>query len=234
MVISLNSFLDTNVLIGYIFSCDSLFKHSKEYIFKSKSNYYSQHVKTEMKKIYSRKNLEFEDFFLKLYFEIEQYDDMYFLSKSKIVKMIYGLDTIGKLNQRDMELSFDKIWEFFEFGENQEVMMIKLKFGDYISQFESLHNLRKNFIFKTLNLVPNHTKKDKSILDKIKKENLRDELLHAYDEDILFDANEFCKNNKDLKLIFVSADQNFIKAIDILMEYLCFDDCVNLIEFSNN
>ena len=214
MVISLNSFLDTNVLIGYIFSCDSLFKHSKEYIFKSKSNYYSQHVKTEMKKIYSRKNLEFEDFFLKLYFEIEQYDDMYFLSKSKIVKMIYGLDTIGKLNQRDMELSFDKIWEFFEFGENQEVMMIKLKFGDYISQFESLHNLRKNFIFKTLNLVPNHTKKDKS--------------------DILFDANEFCKNNKDLKLIFVSADQNFIKAIDILMEYLCFDDCVNLIEFSNN
>ena len=234
MVISLNSFLDTNVLIGYIFSCDSLFKHSKEYIFKSKSNYYSQHVKTEMKKIYSRKNLEFEDFFLKLYFEIEQYDDMYFLSKSKIVKMIYGLDTIGKLNQRDMELSFDKIWEFFEFGESQEVMMIKLKFGDYISQFESLHNLRKNFIFKTLNLVPNHTKKDKSILDKIKKENLRDELLHAYDEDILFDANEFCKNNKDLKLIFVSADQNFIKAIDILMEYLCFDDCVNLIEFSNN
>lgn len=234
MVISLNSFLDTNVLIGYIFSCDSLFKHSKEYIFKSKSNYYSQHVKTEMKKIYSRKNLEFEDFFLKLYFEIEQYDDMYFLSKSKIVKMIYGLDTIGKLNQRDMELSFDKIWEFFEFGENQEVMMIKLKFGDYISQFESLHNLRKNFIFKTFNLVPNHTKKDKSILDKIKKENLRDELLHAYDEDILFDANEFCKNNKDLKLIFVSADQNFIKAIDILMEYLCFDDCVNLIEFSNN
>ncbi len=234
MVISLNSFLDTNVLIGYIFSCDSLFKHSKEYIFKSKSNYYSQNVKTEMKKIYYRKNLEFEDFFLKLYFEIEQYDDMYFLSKSKIVKMIYGLDTIGKLNQRDMELSFDKIWEFFEFGENQEVMMIKLKFGDYISQFESLHNLRKNFIFKTLNLVPNHTKKDKSILDKIKKENLRDELLHAYDEDILFDANEFCKNNKDLKLIFVSADQNFIKAIDILMEYLCFDDCVNLIEFSNN
>lgn len=61
--------------------------------------------------------------------------------------MIYGLDTIGKLNQRDMELSFDKIWEFFEFGENQEVMMIKLKFGDYISQFESLHNIKEKFHF---------------------------------------------------------------------------------------
>ena len=72
-----------------------------------------------------------------------------------------------------------------------------------------------------------------------KEKNLLSSLIDYHSDEILFGfikekIYEFCKNNKDLKLIFVSADQNFIKAIDILMEYLCFDDCVNLIEFSNN
>ena len=85
-----------------------------------------------------------------------------------------------------------------------------------------------------MKIVPNHTKKDKIILDKIKQENLRSNLLHGADEEILFDANEFCKNNPDLNLKFVSADQDFLKAIDILMDFLCIDESINLVEFSNN
>lgn len=83
-------------------------------------------------------------------------------------------------------------------------------------------------------LIPNHVHKDEKILDIIEKENLRDGLLHNSDEEILFDANEFAKNNKDLNLKFVTADQRFFEAITILKEYLSFGDCINLMEFSSN
>ena len=68
----------------------------------------------------------------------------------------------------------------------------------------------------------------------IEKEKLKDYLLHGSDENILFDANEFCKNKPELNLKFVSADQDFLKAINILMEYLCIGDCINLLEFKQN
>ena len=85
-----------------------------------------------------------------------------------------------------------------------------------------------------MKLVPNHTKKDKVILDKIKKENLREGSLHGSDENILFDANEFACRNPNLNLSFVSADKDFLRAIGILLEYLCFDEAIDLMEFSNN
>lgn len=83
-------------------------------------------------------------------------------------------------------------------------------------------------------MIDNHKNKDKTILEVIEKENLREELLHNSDEEILFDANEFAKNKSDLDLKFVTADQRFFEAITILKEYLSFGDCINLMEFSSN
>ena len=81
--------------------------------------------------------------------------------------------------------------------------------------------------------IPNHIKKDKQILDMIKKENLRHDFLYDEDENILFDVNEYCNKNKHLNLKFVSVDQDFLKAIEILMEYLCINECINLGKFKN-
>ncbi|MDO5810726.1 MAG: hypothetical protein Q4Q37_06485 [Methanobrevibacter sp.] len=72
--------------------------------------------------------------------------------------------------------------------------MIKLKLNEFIQNFEGFHRLRRNNIFNLLVFVSSHTEKDKNILDKIENENLR-EYLHGEDEDILFDANEYCINN---------------------------------------
>jgi hypothetical protein len=56
--------------------------------------------------------------------------------------------------------------------------------------------------------------------------------LHDEDENILFDANEFCRNNMKLNLQFVSADQDFLKVIEILKDYLCIKEYVNLMELN--
>lgn len=112
--------------------------------------------------------------------------------------------------------------------------MIKSNLNTFLRNFNSLNFTRKNNILNKLILIDNHKNKDKTILELIEKENLRDGLLHGSDEEILFDANEFAKNNKDLNLKFVTADQRFFEAITILKEYLSFGDCINLIEFSSN
>ncbi len=230
----MNSFLDSNVIIGYIFCLDSLFEVSREFIFKSENNYFSDNVKMEVEKVFIRKCDVFNRFLFDLFYEIEKYDDFKFLTMQELYYPINYLTNVEKLKIEDMHIIFDKIWKSFDFGESQEVFLIKLKFKKFINDFEGNHRLRKGIIFNNMKLVPNHSKKDKVVLDKIKNEHLRKALLHESDENILFDANEFACRNPNLDLKFVSADEDFLKAIDILMQYLCIDETINLKEFSNN
>lgn len=230
----MGSFLDSNVLIGYIFCLDNSFDISKEYIFKSNNNYYSNNVKTEVNNVFNRKNFEYSNFLEKLNSRLYEFDDSYFMSCENFHKYINTMNDIGKFKHQDMHLAFEKIWNLFDFGENQEIMILKLKFDNFINEFYGFNLKRKVDLFHQLILIPNHVHKDEKILDIIEKENLRDGLLHNSDEEILFDANEFAKNNKDLNLKFVTADQRFFEAITILKEYLSFGDCINLMEFSSN
>lgn len=138
-----------------------------------------------------------------------------------------------KFDVEDMRYALRIIWDKLGFDDFHDAFDVKNKFTVFQKDFQSIHNDNKKKTFDFLKIVPNHSIKDKKILDKINKENLNDELLHGSDEDILFDANEYCKNHPELNLKFVSGDQNFLKAINILMDYLCIDKCVNVWEFSN-
>ena len=229
----MNTFLDTNVIIGYIFSLDNLNESSELLVFKSDIIHYSENVKKEVTDVFSRKKFEFETFFSILELELKKFDDFKFLSSSQLHNAVGKFNDICEMDSKDMQDSFVKLWENFDFSENQEVFLIKLKLNEFIQNFEGFHRLIKNKIFNQLVFVSSHTKKDKRILDKIKKENLK-EYLHDNDEAILFDANEYCQNNPWLNLKFVSADRDFIKAINVLSDELCIKDCINLLEFSPN
>ena len=230
----MNSFLDSNVLIGYIFCLENLFDVSNKYIFKSDNNYFSKNVKTEVNHVFVRKISQYSIFLEKLNKKQYEFDDSYFMSRDTFHDYINNFDAIEKFNIQDMHFAFEKIWNLFDIGENQEIMILKMKFDKFINEFCGFNFKRKKELFNHLILIPNHTFKDKDVINGIEKENLRDELLHASDEEILFDAHEFAKNNKDLNLKFVTADQNFFEAITILKKYLCFGDCINLMEFSCN
>lgn len=230
----MNSFLDSNVLIGYIFCLENSFDVSKEYIFKSDNNYFSKNVKTEVNHVFDRKISEFSNFLEKLNKKLYEFEDSYFMSRDSFHRYINNLDDIDKFKVQDMHLAFEKIWNLFEIGENQEIMILKLQFDNFINEFSGFNFKRKKELLTQLIIIPNHNHKDKNIIRVIEKENLRHKLLHASDEEILFDAHEFAKNNKDLDLKFVTADQKFFEAITILKKYLSFGDCINLMEFSSN
>ena len=229
----MNTFLDTNVIIGYIYSLDPLHTASQKAIVDENTKYYSFHVNEEIKEVSRRKDREYAKFLTKLEKIFNKYGDYDFIDLAEIHLKVNRFGQIGKFDVNDMHKAIDVIWNELNFDENTDAFKVKTDFKNYSMNFESKHRNGKKDCLKKMNFIPAHQNKDPNVLNVIHQKSLRN-YFHGEDEDILFDANEFCKNNKDLKLIFVSADQNFIKAIDILMEYLCFDDCVNLIEFSNN
>lgn len=62
----MNHFLDSNVIIGYIFCLDDLFDNSKEVISYNEDNFYSENVKQEVNQVFGRKSDEYSKFIMKL------------------------------------------------------------------------------------------------------------------------------------------------------------------------
>lgn len=230
----MNYFLDSNVILSYIFTLEN--NHCFADNFLVTDNYYfcSQHVNDEVDVVFKDKNSQYQLFLLKLSKHINQFNDNDLINEWGIHSIINSFKPIEKLKLKDMHNALNKIWIELEFSENHDSFDVKLKFSIFQNEFLASNNLRKKYILNEIIQVPNHLKKDKKILDKIIKENLRNKLLHGEDENILFDANEFCRDNPSLNLKFVSADQDFLMAIDILMDVLCIKDMINLLDFSNN
>ena len=66
MVSTMIHFYDTNVVIGYVYSVDPLHEASKKAILEKNDNYYSEHVKSEVKKVAFRKDREYDKFLRKV------------------------------------------------------------------------------------------------------------------------------------------------------------------------
>ncbi|MBQ6100114.1 MAG: hypothetical protein IJL02_09700 [Methanobrevibacter sp.] len=230
----MNYFLDSNVIVGHIFSWDSLNATSNDFIAYKNNYFYYKNVKNEVNNVFNEKCHEYDFFLLMLCRFFDNFSDNNFVDYEKVHRYLNGINSMDKFDKEDMHYALSVIWDRLCFDQYHDAFDVKTKFAIFQKDFQAIHIENKKKTFDFLKIVPNHTKKDKIILDKIKQENLRSNLLHGADEEILFDANEFCKNNPDLNLKFVSADQDFLKAIDILMDFLCIDESINLVEFSNN
>ena len=104
----MNAFLDTNVIIGYIFSLDDLNESSQLLVFKSDKIHYSANVQKEVNDVFSRKKFEFETFFSILELELKKFDDFEFLSSSQLHNAIGKFNDICEMDSKDMQNSFVK------------------------------------------------------------------------------------------------------------------------------
>ena len=136
MVINMNTYLDTNVIIGYIFSLDDLNDSAELLVFNSDRIHYSENVQNEVNEVFTRKKFEFETFFSILELELKKFDDFEFLISSQLYESIGKFNDIQGMNSKDMQNSFGKLWENFNFSENQEVFSIKLKLNDFIQNLK--------------------------------------------------------------------------------------------------
>lgn len=227
------NFLDSNVIIGYIFSLDFFNYKAGLFISHEKYCFYSHNVKKEVIKIFNIKKNHYNSFLLILLRFFNGFSDNSLIGENDAHNYVSKLKHNLLLKKEDMHFAINVIWEDLDFNENHDAFEVKSIFHDFQNEFQGVHESRKCDIFNKLILIPNHTKKDNIIQYYIKKDNLG-QIFHGEDENILLDANEFCKNHKDSNLRFVSADQDFIKAIEILMDKLCIEEVVNLKDFSNS
>lgn len=137
----------------------------KKYFQKWTNIFIQSMLKNEIDKVFERKNEEFERFFRRIARYLKKLKNDHFISNCKIHDIINRFDKIGELDLDDMHYAFDAIWKSFRFGENQENGQIILELNEFINEFCSKHGNRKDDIEKIINEIPNHTYKDKDVLN---------------------------------------------------------------------
>lgn len=185
------------------------------------SLYISPIIFEEVKDVFKEKQININEFFLRLIDEIQIKGKFSFISISSINNIISQFHDIGKLNNEGMHKLIDRIWEKNEFGENEEKENIKFIFSKCKRQIYKRHLKIKDMFFNESVKIPSHKREDKAIKRQIEEENLK-ELFGDGDKEILFDLNEYAKDHPELELCLVTWDDNFIEAVRILLDKLSF------------
>ena len=227
MILINQYFLDTNVVIGLVYCLDIQNPKTDKLITDNSKLYYSYHVKKEIKDVFPRKSNEYKRFFALIYSFLRKKRDDSFVSLSSIILFIDKLPDIGKLKCNAMKFAFQRIWEYFGFGENQEVSVIKFQFRKFYYSFDMYSSDLLDDFYSNATYSSGFKNKDSSVLNRILNKNLR-VFFHDEDESILFDLHEYHKNHQDLDLTFVSCDEDFIKAVKELIDLLSFNNYIHL------
>ena len=144
----MNTFLDTNVIIGYIYSLDPLHTASRKAIVDENTNYYSFHVNGEINDVSRRKDREYAKFLTKLEKIFNNYEDYDFIDLAEIHMEVNRFGQIGKFEVNDMHKAIDVIWNELNFDENTDAFKVKTEFKDYSMNFESKHRNGKKRLLK--------------------------------------------------------------------------------------
>lgn len=232
-MIALDLFLDTNVIIGKIFSLDPLHKASNRINLDKNTLYYSFHVKKEVQTVFYRKNQSYLKFLKNLYMHIEKYSDSSIINKEYLIRQIRKFDNKTSLKKKDMVYAFERIWTTLDFDENQEAYIIKKKLLSFINMFEAKNFSNKEKISKTIYYIPKYSQKDLNLFKIINQPNIKANL-HEEDANILFDVHEFCERNPKIKMYFVSWDKKFIKAVGQLKNHTSIYDFISLEDVLSN
>ena len=208
----MNTFLDTNVIIGYIYSLDPLHTASQKAIVDENTKYYSFHVNEEIKEVSRRKDREYVKFLTKLEKIFDKYGDYDFIDLAEIHLKVNRFGQIGKFEVKDMHKAIDVIWQELNFDENTDAFKVKTEFNNYFGNFESRHRKGKKHCLKKMNFIPAYQSKDSNVLKVIANKSLRN-YFHGEDEKILFDVHDYLKSNTIRDFVLISNDKDFIKAI---------------------
>ena len=218
----MNTFLDTNVIIGYIYSLDPLHTASQKAIVDENTKYYSFHVNEEIKEVSRRKDREYVKFLTKLEKIFDKYGDYDFIDLAEIHLKVNRFGQIGKFEVKDKHKAIDVIWQELNFDENTDAFKVKTEFNNYFGNFESRHRKGKKHCLKKMNFIPAYQSKDSNVLKVIDNKSLRN-YFHGEDEKILFDVHDYLKSNTIRDLVLISNDKDFIQAISELISVLSFN-----------
>lgn len=207
----MNSFVDTNVSIAYIFSIDPLNNKSMAVFREYDDIYWSKLVKSECKDVFKSKRKILVNFYKDLANDIkpEDFNNFKFNDLKKYVKINYP---DGK--RRDQILSsLQKFWDKY----------VNERFPTYNSFIQAVQNCLNDL----RNLV--YSRKSQWEQDLLltcarveKYSNLKKKLnslkVHSPDDDIVLDAHDF-NLKKDFPLDFITFDGDFYEGVSKIKNF---------------
>ena len=155
----MNHFIDSNVIIGYIFVLDYLNQKSNYYFNFNNNYYYSQNVKNEVEKVFKIKSRYYQEFLLKIIKFLNSFSDYDLIEEFDVHHEINSFENINNLNKKEMHFALNTIWNRLSFDNYHDAFEVKMVFDDFLNNFQSRHSYRKDVLFNEFNLIPNHTKK---------------------------------------------------------------------------
>lgn len=207
----MNSFVDTNVAISYMFSIDPLNNKSMAVFREYDDIFWSNLVKSECRIVFKNKKKILVKFYKDLADDIkpENFQDFQFEDLKK-----YVLNNYPNGKKRDQILSsLKKFWDSY----------VNQRFPSYNSFIKAI----KNCLSDLKNLVYSRKRQWEQNIQltdtRVKKYiNLKNKLnflkVHHPDDDIILDAHDF-NLKKDFLFDFITFDEDFYNAISKIKEF---------------
>ena len=207
----MNSFVDTNVSIAYIFSIDPLNNKSMAVFRQYNKVYWSKFVKNECNKVFKNKRSILVQFYKDLANDLkpENFHDFKFGDLKKHVMSNYP-----KGKKRDQILSsLEKFWDSY----------VKERFPTYASLNQAVQNclndLKRLVYFRKnqweQNVALTDSRVEKYVALKRKLNNLK---VHYPDDEIVLDAHDFNLRN-DFLLDFITFDGDCYNCVSQIQEF---------------
>lgn len=211
-------FIDTNVIIGYIFSLDPLNKYSNKLIQQKHNLLYSEHVQQEYENKLKNKRKAYDKFFKFIQIKLNFYKNDLFDTKlfQDFINQFYKKNKYYDKN--DLRKTINIFLKDFGLEYNCKINDLKESFNMFTNEFNSKIFKLEDKLNQHVNVIKNHDAKNYENLKKIISSKTN---IHKEDEDILLDAEEYAKEHYKLKLFFITWDKQFFEGVKLILEVLC-------------
>lgn len=207
----MNSFIDTNVSIAYIFSIDPLNNKSLAVFSEYDKIFWSKFVKKECNKVFGNKRKILVKFYKDLANDIkpENFHDFKFEDLQK-----YVLRNYSNGRKRDQILSsLRKFWDSYVEDQFPNYNSFNQAIQNCLGDLKRFVYLRKNQWEQNTELTDDRVKKYSFLKNKLNSFNV-----HHPDDDIVLDAHDF-NLRKDFLLDFITFDGDCYDGVSQIQEF---------------
>lgn len=208
----MNSFVDTNVSIAYLFLIDPFNKKS-ENVFKEYDNiFWSNNVKKEFETVFKNKLHILSLFYNNLKRDLKQMGHVIF-SFENLIKYVDKDKRYTLKEKYNIKSTLSSFWDFYVNNQFSEIIEVINAVNNCLTDLSFLIYERKSEWYEKIKLTPLRTK----IYEFLHKK-LIDLNVHFPDDCIILDAHDFNLKIDD-NLDFITFDTKFYNSINMIEEF---------------
>jgi len=207
----MNSFVDTNVSIAYVFSIDPLNNKSVSVFKEYEYIFWSKLVKNECEQVFKNKR----KILVKFYSDLVKYlkpENFHNFSFNDLKKYVFRNYSKGKKREQILS-SLNNFWYIYVDESFPTYDSFVQAINDCLRDLKRLIYSRKEEWNKNTFLTENRTEKYLDLKNKLKSLNI-----HSPDDEIILDAHDFNLRN-DILLDFITFDKDCYEGVFKIKEF---------------